>query len=124
MMERLTMWTQKGASLKLDNPHSDEEARENLMSKYLLAVNKLAKYEDAEEQGLLLRLPCKVGDTVYKLGYPVRLDKKGNFKTTTAWKEVYESKFECSMVEDFSKTIFLTREEAEKALEGEGNESI
>lgn len=27
--------------------------------------NKLADYEDLEEQGLLLRLPCKVGDTVY-----------------------------------------------------------
>lgn len=26
---------------------------------------KLKRYEDAEEQGLLLRLPCKVGDTVY-----------------------------------------------------------
>ena len=28
-------------------------------------TNKLAAYKDAEEQGLLLRLPCKVGDTVY-----------------------------------------------------------
>ena len=27
--------------------------------------DKLAEYEDLEEQGLLLRLPCKVGDTVY-----------------------------------------------------------
>ena len=26
---------------------------------------KLKAYEDAEEKGLLLRLPCKVGDTVY-----------------------------------------------------------
>lgn len=26
---------------------------------------KLKRYEDTEEQGLLLRLPCKVGDTVY-----------------------------------------------------------
>lgn len=26
--------------------------------------DKLASYEDAEEQGLLLRLPCKVGDVV------------------------------------------------------------
>lgn len=26
---------------------------------------KLKDYEDADEQGLLLRLPCKVGDTVY-----------------------------------------------------------
>lgn len=30
-------------------------------------INKLAKYEDAEEQGSLLRLPCKVGDTVYAI---------------------------------------------------------
>lgn len=28
-------------------------------------VNKLAGYEDLEEQGLLVRLPCKVGDIVY-----------------------------------------------------------
>ena len=28
---------------------------------------KLREYEDAEEQGLLLRLPCKVGDTVWCL---------------------------------------------------------
>lgn len=28
-------------------------------------TEKLSAYEDAEEQGLLLRLPCKVGDTVY-----------------------------------------------------------
>ena len=27
-------------------------------------ASKLADYEDAEEQGMLLRLPCKVGDTV------------------------------------------------------------
>ena len=27
---------------------------------------KLKHYEDAEEQGLLLRLPCKVGDTLYQ----------------------------------------------------------
>ena len=30
-------------------------------------VNKLAHYEDLEEQGLLLKLPCKVGDTVWVL---------------------------------------------------------
>lgn len=31
------------------------------------AIIRLAEYEDAEEQGLLLRLPCKVGDTVYAI---------------------------------------------------------
>lgn len=36
---------------------------------YLLedALNKLAEYEDLEEQGLLLRLPCKVGDRYYRI---------------------------------------------------------
>ena len=28
-------------------------------------LQKLGKYEDAEEHGMLLQLPCKVGDTVY-----------------------------------------------------------
>ena len=27
----------------------------------------LKSYKDAEEQGLLLKLPCKVGDTVYSV---------------------------------------------------------
>ena len=30
---------------------------------------KLKRYEDAEEQGLLLQLPCKVGDTVWDNDY-------------------------------------------------------
>lgn len=29
------------------------------------AMNAFADYEEAEEQGLLVRLPCKVGDIVY-----------------------------------------------------------
>lgn len=31
------------------------------------ALNKLAAYEDAEEAGTLVRLPCKVGDTMWYL---------------------------------------------------------
>lgn len=30
-----------------------------------LLLEALGKYEDLEEQGLLMKLPCKVGDTVY-----------------------------------------------------------
>lgn len=30
-------------------------------------LTKLADYEDAEEQGLLLQLPCKVGDKLYRI---------------------------------------------------------
>lgn len=32
---------------------------------YISTVRKLCDYEDLEEQGLLVRLPCKVGDIVY-----------------------------------------------------------
>lgn len=32
-----------------------------------IAIQKLAAYEDLEEQGLLLRLPCKVGDYAWDL---------------------------------------------------------
>lgn len=32
---------------------------------YISVAEKLADYEDAEEQGQILRPPCKVGDTVY-----------------------------------------------------------
>lgn len=30
-------------------------------------TEKLSAYEDAEEQGLLLQLPCKVGDKLYRI---------------------------------------------------------
>ena len=32
------------------------------------AINRLAEYENAEEEGLLLRLPCRPGDIVYVVG--------------------------------------------------------
>ena len=32
---------------------------------YISAAEKLARYEDLEEQGKLIKLPCKIGDTVY-----------------------------------------------------------
>lgn len=31
------------------------------------SLTELKKYKDAEEQGLLLRLPCKVGDTLWNI---------------------------------------------------------
>ena len=78
----------------------------------------MAKYEDAEEQGLLIRLPCKVGDTVYQIApreneiYPIVAP---NLHTIVRWMED----------EVIGEIIFLTRETAEAALkerqEGNGN---
>lgn len=81
---------------------------------------KLAHYEDLEESGRLVVLPCKVGDTVYQIlqkgsGHweedKYILDDRGTPK-------IYERGFHLILLNDIGKTIFLTREEAEAALEG------
>ncbi len=58
-MERLTNIGTKREIWITDN----DETRK--IGKKEAAYAKLKEYEDAEEQGLLLRLPRKVGDTVY-----------------------------------------------------------
>lgn len=74
---------------------------------YISAARKLCDYEDLEEQGLLVRLPCKVGTEVYYiLGIPN--------KTPCV---IDKCVFELSDVHKIGKSLFLTREEAEKKLE-------
>lgn len=45
----------------------DEEI--TVMANIVKSLEKLAEYEDAEENGTLIKLPCKVGDKVYPLSY-------------------------------------------------------
>lgn len=90
-----------------------------LSEEYLYpAIEKLAAYEDLEEQGLLVRLPCKVGDTMYDIvGKPLRIvehkvdafhiDKKGFHLQII--NGVLEKKQEAK--------VYFSREEAEKKLE-------
>ena len=54
-MGRLTIRTEKGAALKLNNPQNEIEARKQLHDKYLIAIEKLAHYEDMEELGRLIK---------------------------------------------------------------------
>lgn len=46
------------------------ECLDDNCSLILEACKKLAEYEQLEEQGLLVRLPCKVGDDVYIIPSP------------------------------------------------------
>lgn len=81
-------------------------------------VNRLAKFEDLEEQGLLVRLPCKVGDMVYKLWYydgkPYKIQQHV-IRTLSELCGIMEAK-------KLGKSVFITREEAEKKLEELGND--
>ena len=93
-------------------------------------ASRLADYEDAEEQGLLLRLPCKIGDSLYQ---PIHKDIN-EYKvigicfdiTKNEW--LFEVAIQIGLewikiVCEFScigKTVFLTKEEAEQALKQMG----
>lgn len=62
-MERLTMASDKGgAAFTFD---LEVEAAPQEIIKILRLAEKLKYYEDLEEQGRLLVLPCKIGDSLY-----------------------------------------------------------
>lgn len=79
------------------------------------AIEKLAEYEELEEQGLLLRLPCKVGDTVYVIYSPNKLVLPYTYKTVRI--ENLLKIVEYLEKGLFGKTVFLTHEVAEAALQ-------
>lgn len=112
-----------------------------LSKEYLYpAIEKLADYEDLEEQGLLVRLPCKLGDTVWVVTSPINVFDYDKYDGDAEY-EVYESflssvsyyasgeqfriyaKVTNSFITayfrecDFGESIFFTRKEAEKKLE-------
>ena len=102
---------------------------------YISAARKLCDYEDLEEQGLLMRLPCKVGDTVYRVNagakqpiIPMTVseihflcykNERAVRFDTIGKEDMGES---CYRLEDIGRIVFLTREEAEKKLEELKNE--
>ena len=92
-------------------------------------LQELKEYRNLEEQGLLLKLPCKIGDTVYQLinshihEYKVIGICFDIFQNKWMYEVAYQIGLEWfKTMCDFdafgkSKTVFLTKEEAEKALE-------
>ena len=82
---------------------------------------KLREYEDLEEQGLLLRLPCPIGTTVYNTTWwddvqeKVKVDGKTFYRTVPKHK-VSKSTFSLMDIYNFGKTVFLTQAEAEQKL--------
>lgn len=76
---------------------------------------KLGEYEDLEEQGRLLKLPCKVGTDIYYIfGIP-------NEMPCT----IESCVFELSDINEIGESLFLTKSEAEaklKELRGNQNE--
>lgn len=121
--ERLTQWTENGASLILDNPQNENEAREQLMQKFKLACNKLAELEDKIEQGLMIKLPVKLTEKCYVIfGRNEKYIKEVcvimyEIGTVDQWARVIWYEGDRKLWEDFhTKELYPTREEAEKRL--------
>ena len=83
-------------------------------------ARKLAEYEDLEEQGRLVILPCKVGDTLYRLVPNLYREyveiKIAQFVINK--NEIYfiTDKGVSWSVDKIGKTVFLTKSEAEQKL--------
>lgn len=91
-------------------------------------ITKLAAYEDAEEQGRLVMLPCKVGDKVRdKIAdhiftiQTVELGHKAGtlFRCGNPGTEDYMAFYDIEIGKGIE---ILTREEAEAAMKGESND--
>lgn len=87
---------------------SKDGKREFSDTKYRHIIERLAELEDKLEDGTLVELPCKVGDTVCIVGRKYRAGSYESFINT--------GKFRYSDIEKFGDTVFLTREAAEARL--------
>lgn len=136
-MNRLTIRNDEGIGV-LRKPYECERCGETCWSLPDLGngspTDRLAEYEELEDQGRLLKLPCAVGDTVWDIdfrrpcGYEVTGFSFGSLNDDD-WEEekildqivVYYTNSNGSITGSFAvgeigKTVFLTREEAEAAL--------
>ncbi len=119
--------------------HSENDCNDSCMKIipckwYTKAIEKLKRYEDLEEQGRLIILPCKEGDTVYCIfnrytkctfnneefdecscqGCEYVCDsKKENYVQDM---RAYNLDWIVTNLKNFGKTVFLTKSEAEEKL--------
>lgn len=140
-MERLTYVAENGKVLFHPADLPDDEgititqlAKDGRYKALEEIAERLANREQAEEQGLLLRLPCKVGDTLYRVNKGakepvimmrvIQLYVKQLHKNRTVIRidaindnDMDES---CYFLEDIGEKVFFTREEAEAKLKEMG----
>lgn len=112
-MDRLTNIGSNGEIWITDNDETRRFGRKEA------AYKKLTEYENLEEQGLLLRLPCKVGDRLYRIDFlgfiisdtvhSIHILRNTVYLEMNCWdKDISLS--------EVGKTAFLTQAEAEQKL--------
>lgn len=102
-------------------------AKSKLVSAFGVPAERLRELAEADKAGRLMVLPCKVGDRLYEVTGRKTISV---YKVRAIRVELFGLFIEWGIVEGFvwqslsginageiGKTVFLTREEAEKALE-------
>ena len=122
LQDRLAAYEETGLT-----PEQCENAKaiiESAFSDDTSKAERIWELSKADKDGRLVVLPCKVGDKLYRVFYGEifehRVGSMKYFAIQGKWDiETYPF---CPCVESsIGKTIFLTREEAEKALEAMKN---
>lgn len=93
------------------------------------AIDRLAEYEDPEEDGRLVRLPCKIRDTIwipFMDGDIAKLRVQGIAIGPTGKVILSLNDYPLNKVwgDEMGKTIYLSKEEAEKHLTDESKKYI
>lgn len=105
--------------------NSNKEIPALVNTEYWLKVYfKLKEYEDLEEQGRLIKLSCKVGDTAYGISMGKIISLTVNEISIFCMKgeKIINAKcqsddeFRNYVEREFGKTVFLTKSEAEAKL--------
>lgn len=84
-------------------------------------LEKFKEYQQLEEQGRLVKLPCKIGDGVYNITWWDDVQEKVVVKGKTYYRTIHKHKvskstFGYTDIEEIGKTVFLTKFEAEEKL--------
>lgn len=128
-MERLTKTYSDGTHGAADNLPCGE----NSYAYKQLLLDALGKYEDLEKRGLLVRLPCKAGDSLYKVVEYAKEPIVEMQVTEVTFENIFGDKtigietryYDCNhrikyedsyLSSDIGWRVFLTREEAEAKL--------
>lgn len=114
--ERLKAYEDAGLS-----PQACAEAREieETLSGCDYSISRMVELMKADKEGRLVVLPCKVGDTVYfsLLGRIIEKQVFSIVSFSNSTRIYCGGTSEYFRPEDIGKTVFLSREEAEKALQ-------
>lgn len=135
LIKRLAAYEDTGLT-----PEAVETVKLALAAKHLVdletlnntPISRLVELAEADKDGRCVVLPCKVGDTVYMIERIFDIDNgvcdeicarkvigHGGNNLNKLW--LIGSGGICNVsifVSEFGKTVFLTREEAERAMEG------